>query len=253
MTRDARATKQSRREPRRQKKRGCEGLRDGGEDTYLQIIEDTARALLRTVRALKAERGASSHARFVKTLTADKHAALVRPPVAESLPSKSKRRRTRRQRARAARELTAVSAARAAAVEVDSARAAGASASLYHPTSRGNTVRPHANAAPMDFTNDCRPAAVVAAAPAAVAAAAETFREAMLTDSGDQVDTVVVAQPMQPIVPLGSTLNPSASSFEARVFTFGGPLRFDGGISPKPVETTIAEIFQQYKARPAHS
>jgi len=105
----------------------------------------------------------------------------------------------------------------------------------------------------MDLTTDCCHGAAVAAAPAAAAAATMTYREAMQTDSKDQMETATVAQPTQPPLPLGFALNPSAPSFPA-AFTFCGPVRFEGGFSPKFVEPTIAEVVQSFKkARPAQS
>ena len=246
VSKGADASKQSRREPRRNG--GYGGSRDGRKDAFPLLLGDMTRILHRAIRALIQQREAPSHTRLAGSHNANINSP-VRPSAAGSVPSKSKRRRIRRQRARAIREQHAGAAGRAAA-EVGSARKAGAFASL-HSASRGNTARPHASAgAPMELTTDCRHGAAVAAAPAAAAAVTMTYREAMQTDSKDEMETVTVAQPTQPPLPLGFVLNPSAPSFPA-AFTFGGPVRFEGGFSPKNVEPTIAEIIQQFQARPA--
>ena len=236
-TKGANASKQSRREPRRNG--GCGGSRVECPAALFLFIEDTMRAVLRVVGAFNSQWRAPSHAHKTGTPNANMNCP-ARPSAAGSAPSKSKRRRTRRQRARTARQQSAGATGRRAAAEVDSARVARASASLPHSASRGNKGWLHASAATMDFATDCSPVAAVAAAPAAAAAVAGTYREALLTDSGDRDVMEMAAQPTQPLEPLGFALNPSAPSFV-------------GGRPPMLSDYSMAENFQERMARPARS
>ena len=237
VSKGARASKQSRREPRRNG--GCGGSRVECAAALLLFIETTTRAVHRVVRAFNQQCGSPSHARTTGTPHANINCP-VRPSAAGSAPSKSKRRRIRRQRARAAREQSAVATERRAAAEVDGARVTGAFASLPHTASRGNKGRLHASDATMDFATDCSPAAAVAAAPAAAAAVVGTYREALQTDSGDRDVMETDAQPTQPTESLGLALNPSATPFIGRD-------------SPKLSDYSMAENFQKPMARPARS